>query len=456
MMLPILDHRKPEFSTGLYQEHLTECGFLLSQRARYFEDSTIAWRDVADLENRLTSHMHGLETGGSLARTCAIEFLTSADQDQLLGAVYALATIGRDPATLKPLVDAFIAADDALLWCFTEGCKQGMHPELVGQLLPLLAHERVPVRLAIADILGYRRTVDSKRIWPLLKDVDVGVREMAAVACARSGNRSARAAVEQSAYTSDALPEPYVLPLLCLGSARALKDCREDCSRVETTSPVKLLALALAGSEQDLPLLLSSQMPEEFTPIVIKALGLQGHIQAIPHLLKALAHSDEAHQIGAAEALDLITAAGLRETVEIEEPANEIAPQDVLGAAPKENKSSEDSPAPIIRKVERICIDPARWSQWWQQQQKNFQSGVRFRHGKPFDLGVLVDALAHFETSYETRQLTYLELVIRSGQSIGFEPDWFIDSQEKAIQVWQQWWCTQQSSAANPWIFAGR
>lgn len=457
MMLPILENRKTEFSIALYQEHLTECGFLLSQRARYFEDSTLSWLDVADLEQRLDTHLHGLDTGGKLARNAAIELLASADQDLLLGAVYALATLGRDDAGLPALIEAFEKADDALLWCFVEGCKQGKHPGLNSHLLPLLAHARAPVRLAVADVFGYRRQGDAKRIWPLLNDVDPGVRQAAAVACARYGNRGALAAVEQLAYSTGLLPEQYVLPLLCLGSSRALQDCRSDCTKAASTSPVKLLALGLAGSEQDLALLFSKKHSPDLAPIVLKAIGIHGHGQAIPRLLDALNSADDAIKRPAAEALDLITGAGLRETVEVAEVEEEVAPNEALGAPAAEKKSTDEQPMPTLRTIERLCADPARWSQWWQQHQKEFQSGVRFRHGKPFNLGVCIDALAHPHTSCETRQLTSLELVIRSGQAIGFEPDWFIEAQGNAIHAWQNWWGTAMNSdAAQPWVFAGR
>lgn len=420
---------------SIYLEHLTETGCLLSHRISYFEDPAIPWPDVYELEDRIAAHVDGIELGGDLARQCALEFLATGDEDELRGAAYALATIALDEVGLNAVIDAFTKADDALIPVYIEALKHGKHPNLAAKLLPLLEQERPIIRAATVEILGYRRQGEPKRVWRLLHDADPDVRQAAIVACARYGNKEVLPAIEQMALATAPLTDEFVLPLLVLGSAKLLDDCRRDCANRTTTTATKLIALGLAGAVQDLPFLFANHSHPDLASIALQATGIHGYIHAIPHLLNGLKSERDETKTAAAKALSLITGAGLREKVQVQETEEELTPEDVAGvpAVPKPGNAQ----TPTLRTIERPSTDLEQWIKWWQQNQRAFQASGRYRHGKLFSLKELVSHLGSPNTPYDERQLTHLELLIHSKCNIGFEPDWFIPNQLASIKQWQ-------------------
>jgi len=419
----------------MYREHLFESGFLLSYRPSYFEDPTIAWPDVVELEERIAAHVDGIELGGDLARQCALEFLATGDEDELRGAAYALATIALDEVGLNAVIDAYTKADDALIPIYIEAFKHGKHPKLPAKLQPLLEHERPIIRAASVEILGYRRQGDPKRAWRLLHDVDPAAKQAAIVASARYGSKESLAPIEQLAFTKAPLTDAYVLPLLILGSTKVLDECRRDCGTRTTTTAAKLMALGLAGAVQDIPFLLANHTHPDLGAVAIQATGLHGYMAEIPSLLNALKSKSDEIKTASAAALNLITGAGLREKVEIQEADQELTPGEVAGV-PVDSAQS-NNPPPTLRTVERTSTDFDRWTPWWQQNQRAFQAAGRYRHGKPFSLTELTENLANPNSPSHERQLTHLELMIHSKRHIGFESDWFIPDQLAAIKQWQ-------------------
>jgi len=160
----------------VYTNFFTPPGFLISYRQSYFQDPTLSWPDVAELEERIAAHVDGIELGGDLARNCAIEFLQSDDQDEVTGAAYALATVHVDQDSgLDAAIDAFgKVADDAVHY-FVDAFKYAKHPKFTEKIVPLLRHERSVVVAATVEILGYRREADVRRLWPLLHHDDAAV-----------------------------------------------------------------------------------------------------------------------------------------------------------------------------------------------------------------------------------------------------------------------------------------
>lgn len=445
-----------QFLQELHREHLLETGHLLTQRQRYLEDPAISWLGVADLEDRLAAHVDALELGGDLAKQCAVEFLKSSDEDEITGAVHALASIHfAEISHLEILLEHFIQADDALFGCYVEALKHATHPQLSHYLTPLLTHERPILNAAAAEILGFRRVGDAKRLWPMLRHPDGMVRGTAIVALVRMGDRSAVPALEQSILDSDSPPpQVWLLPLLLLGSRRALREVATDSSRAGSATPVGLSCLAMAGGRETFVILARAIQYPDMKPHAYAALGIFGDVNGVAHLLDGLRSADDNERLEAAKALQLITGAGLIETVTVEEREEpDLIPEDVTGE-PKQTPSEE--PPPRTRQVQRVCTRLEPWQRWWQEHARNFNMAPRWRHGKPFSLGLCIDDLAHPDSDYQTRQHAYMELLIRSGQSIAFEPDWFISRQTQAIEIWRAWWQGTEASYTNrPWTFDG-
>ena len=168
-MLSHMDETQADFLVGVYQEHLLEAGFLLTYRQSYFADASISWLDIIEIDARIAAHVDGIELGGELAYQCAVEFLAGSDEDQILGAVYALASINDKGQALTTVVDAFTQAPDDQLGLYVEAFKHAQQPLLSEKLLALVEHERLIIRAACTEILGYRREGDPKRLWPSLR-----------------------------------------------------------------------------------------------------------------------------------------------------------------------------------------------------------------------------------------------------------------------------------------------
>src|SRR5262249_12572827 len=111
-----------------------------------------------------------------------------------------------------------------------------------------------------------------------------------------------------------------------------------------------LLCLVGRASVLDRLLAAANEAP---TVRILRELGRYGHVESIGTLLNFLEHEDADVVAGAAEALDRITGAGLRET--IEEPWEVELPPEAANAG--------GIPVPM-RTVERIVVDPAQWGAW--------------------------------------------------------------------------------------------
>ena len=450
-----------ELKRSIFHEHISEAGSLLAFYVDDMMDTNLSWQNAIDEERRLIAHIDGLELGQDLARHCAVECLTSDDEDLLLGAAYALATININDNGLDVALEAFVdEEDEERLGHFITAFKHGQHPLLGEKLKTLLDHDRPMIRAATVEILGYRREGEPRRIWPLLHDKDPMVQGAVILALARFGYHEALPAAEQLLLQSgEAVNEDHLLVLLMLGSKTALDLCRRACISADTVTPRLLVYLSMAGSLRDFNIVLSAKQYRHAAEGVIQALGLFGQVAAVPHLIAALKLDMDDLRAEAGMALEMITGAGLRETIQVpEEEPEDLKVRDILGENLEgEAEEQDEAENPRMVEIERPCTSHAIWKEWWQNNAERFDPGKRWRKGQPFDLGACIAEMACPDSHYHDRGRAYLELVIRSGQHTGFEPDWFIPRQLSAIKEWQSWWATHRETLAhNPWLFAGQ
>lgn len=437
--------------------HLEELSFLLADFQIDIQGLTHPWPEAFETEDRLDAHLDGLEFCGPLGFDHAVEGLASSDDDTISASAFALASIAAFETGLQALIKAFTAAKDEQLSAYVTALRYGRHPRLADALLPLLDHERPIIRAATAEILGYRREGDAKRLWPLLRHADEIVSGTAVIALVRLGDRSALLALEQAVLDIKPAPQPdWLLPLLLLGSRRALQELTQSCSQSGTATPASLTFLAMAGGREASVILTRAIQYPDMKAHAYAALGIFGDINGVPHLLDSLKSGENADRLAAAEALQLITGAGLTETVTLEEPDEpDLTAEDITGE-PK-SAPAEAPPPPHTREVQRVCTQLEPWQRWWQEHSKCFNTAPRWRHGMTFTLGLCIDDLAGPNSTAQTRQHAHIELLIRSGQSIPFESDGFIAKQLQSINAWRAWWQSAQAAFAyTPWTFDGR
>ena len=447
---------KLQFQKSIFIEHITEAGFLLNEYGSGFLNDSLSWIENREEVYRLIAHVDGLELGEEIARNSMLECLDSDDEDELLGAMFCLASIAVDDTGLFLIIDAYSKeVDDEKLLLYVLAFKFAKHPKLTKNLLPLLQHENPLIRAATAEILGYRGDADPRRIWPLFHDEDDSVKISAMVAVMRLGFKEAVPAMEQAVLQSkESFNEHCILPLLMLGSKKALQFVQLVMRSPDFIKPQYPIYLAFAGNQQDYPLFMNALKYDDMLMPVVEALGIYGSVQAVEFLLQQLQADDDELKFEAAKSLNMITGANLKETaiiVEQEEPDLDV--DEVIGQA-EENKEERQGDSREVE-IQQHCTDYQIWLNWWQNNKGRFDPNQRYRFGKPYSFFLVLEEIAKPDTVYNDRQRAYYELVIRSGEHIPFEPDWFVDKQIEALKKWQNWWNQNKTSLTNPWMFNG-
>ena len=354
------------------------------------------------------------------------------------------------------------AKDDDLVAAWVNGAKLA-YGELVGKFLePFLSSQRGEVRAIAADIMGYRREGDGRQLCILLQRLleqaeEVSSEEWAAVAMglARLEYAEGRPLLEKAlgkapdgAHTAE-----LIYALACLGNAQALDFARKavisGAGREKNKVPPGMYqVLGLGATESDLKIFMALQ-PENVAEkrALCSAMGILGMPDFVPALVERLRlEEDPGIRLAAAEALQRITGAGLRESVR----ANEgLAPWGTKHAggggaeidAERDPDGWTDGYGSTAETVERASTEAEAWAAWWGQRREAFDTGLRYRHGRPFVLQSCVDE-AKAKTKgvpQGARTLAMRELALRCGRDLGFEANWWVERQRRSLQAWSDW-----------------
>jgi uncharacterized protein (TIGR02270 family) len=415
------------FEQDLHGEHIDEVGFLLLQRRRYLANPTIGWQRAGDLDQRIGAHLDAMRQWGGSAFESARRALGDGDEYRALAAIFLVAGIGADMPDLGAVQGLAAAEADRLpLWTYALSLAPG--PDLGAALAPVLDNERLDARVAAVEILGIRREGRVSQLEALLQHDLPALRGAAALALARRGYREAAGAMEvQLADDPATNAEHLVLPLLLLGSSKAVDHCRRACAGEHPFFSGLPLLLAIGGEVSDAPLL-QGAVPGATAEELARALGILGAASAVPALIDRLASKSPAVQIEAALALERICRSGLREKT--------MVPVEI----------DEDEPGPSQareREEERVSTSRVEWERWWKKKRADFSGDRRYRGGKPLTPPVCIDEIAAADTPLEDRQRAARELAIHWRQYVPFEADGLFGRQRAAIAGWRAWWSTQ-------------
>ncbi len=404
------------FARRLYGDHIEEIEFLLAQRIGLFHDPEIMWPDIAEFEERLMAHVDGMVLGGEAADEIAIGLLDDDDIDIVRGSAFTLA-YSEQTSALEAVIDRMIHASDETLPAYVDALK---HPpsNLIATLLShLLEHDRPEVRAAAVEILGYRREGDPEHIAAMLDDSDNHVARQAAIAIRRLRYEKATdrlVAILDSADTSVAIEAGFAL--MTFQSPAGIDWLRATCSAAHQDSGKAAIYLALAGNLRDAESIVGTD--SGMTSDGLGALGIIGNPSSFDNLIQAMNSDDDSIRLAAAEAIYLITGAGLiEEYTHVEE-----------WIGPDESEIETDETT-----LTRVSTSPDAWSAWLSENGENFTRGQRWRNGKPFAESLLVYEIADPRSRCDRRQHAYLELLVRGTCDEPFEADWFISSQNIAI-----------------------
>jgi hypothetical protein len=224
------------------------------------------------------------------------------------------------------------------------------------------------------------------------------------------------------------------------GSAR---DRARDTLRSDTRPARRegaAVMLAITGQHDDLDLLLSVTP----TPATLRALGRFGHVGSIDRLIELLADDTLAEAAG--EALDRITAGGLRHVVE--EPWD-------LGIPAELEAEAERLAGPMpTRKVEKVILDAAAWRKWSTDNRGRFDPTQKYRAGVPFEPVHIVDELSSAATPPSRRDEAACELACTLGARLTFRTDDWVVQQRAHLEELRRL-ALGACETPGSWVFAG-
>lgn len=369
------------FLVELYEEFLEEASFLYEQRLTLFDNPEITWKSIGEFEDRFEPHIDGLVVGGDRALDVCIRRAQEGDSGELHAAMRVFCRQDRfdlagqalenlDPE--KPSRGTAVA--DALKYELPTGWEQKLGRVLTGRP----DHLRI-----LATVAGYRRTPALSTVLASVWDGSPEAKIIQAFGRLRE------------IKTRDRLRASLYDPGVALDAAIALLRMGE---RPRQTEEWPSEALALAGET-----LLDPNAS-------LLALGLMGHAESIPLLLRSL------EQPYAALALEMITGVQIRETVAVPDP------------------DEEDDDPRTWTKITRRSQDPHQWI----NALAHFPSAGRFRAGRPMSLLARMECLEADTTSHPLRIWTAEELAIQHQITVPFETDMPVIRQMEAMDAMRQ------------------
>ncbi len=387
------------------------------------------WLDQAPFEQRLLDNLDAfLALGGAVLPLVSLYHAEAPAPDPerafavalTLGSVEGSDTLGAALMTLKQSPPEELPG-------WLDGFWLAPSPAVDAAMIELCDGDRLPLIELALDVLHARGTTPPALLAALLGRPEPPIARRVARAFATTAPRAeAIAQLERLALSpDDALFLEASESLLRRGHAPALDPLRlaadGDPSPRRRDGARELLALAGRASDLDRLLAALHAAP---SPALLRAIGRFGHVASLDALVGLLHHEDEEMVAAAAEALARITGAGLLET--IEETWEIELPPEVLAAG--------GIPIPT-RMVERVVIDPERWTAWLLAHRKRFDLKRKTRGGLLFEPLLIVAELAHRGTPPARRAEAARELALVTAIPSRFSPDDWIARQERDLSV---------------------
>ncbi|WP_437683363.1 hypothetical protein [Sorangium sp. So ce131] len=385
------------------------------------------WLDQEPFEQRLLDNLDCFASVGAAALPLVSLYFAEAKTPDpgrafavalTLGAIEGRDTVDAAVATLK-----HSAPETYPGWI--EGLWLAPNPEIDAAMVELATGPRAPLAAVALEVLALRQAVPFDLASRLAWSERPELAERAVRALAAAGPRDGAVEVIEGVLArtgSDAVFLAAAEAAMRRGHGPARSLLRATLS--DRASPARAAGaawlLCLGGHGDDLGPLLAGVAAAPSAQLV-RGLGRFGHVGALGFLVSLLGSGDEPLVEAAAEALERITGAGLRETVE--EPWEVELPPEVEAAV-----EAEALPIPV-RKVEKVVTDPARWEAHLRRNARRFDPEVRMRGGRPFTVLSIVDELEARSTPPPRRHEAVLELWIATGMVSAFSPDDWVERQ---------------------------
>jgi uncharacterized protein (TIGR02270 family) len=424
---------KRTFLIELYEEHLEEASFLYEQRLSLLQNPEISWKKIGEFEERFEAHIDGLVVGGDLAIEVCKRRAEEGDFGELHAALGLLCRQNRKDLAFSILEE--LDLDDAeKVQAVGDALKHEL-PAAWNEYLWLWGGRNRRLIPLLSKVSAYRR-VEVGELRRVLQETQPQFLSDVIWACGRLRQpdicRELRTYLD---HNDPAIQSAAAIALLRLGDELVL----DHCLRGLASSNWPAIPVGLAGSRAAVRILLDVEKGLPSYDRLI-ALGLLGDISTVPILLSSL--TDEKSAEAAAISLQLITGASFYETIFVPDPVDE----DELFDEGSDDHKRERIPLrpdgrPFGVTVKRVSQKLGDWQQWWSVNSAAFDPRIRYRNGRPYSPGCLVEVLNSERSLHLIRRLASDELVVRYGMDVAFEPDMFSGEQQRAIgniEIWAQ------------------
>jgi hypothetical protein len=421
-----------DYTRELLDHHWSEAAWLYARRdVLHLQGPLVSSEQWLDVEARAKAHVVALHRGGRLASDDCAARARDGDHGELHTAVRVLCRNDL-PEELDALVNELDWQDAPRAWAVADALAWDAPEAWRDLVAAILEDESAP-----EDALGPLASVAGLRGWPLAEALvavlEDGVGDLAATseAVARLGGVDAlpslsaviegdhEPTVRQAAATAALCFDPRAV-IAYLG-------------RIVGLEPWAAVPLALGAGAEVLPVLVAG-LERSPSPELVLGLGLLGHLDALPLLLRALA--DEPLADAAAESLYLLTGAELHE-------------ETVLGDRPDGVRGLG---------VERLPISPERWLAWLEVHGDALRARPALRHrlGVPFDPRRVLDELARTTLRPALRDAMGVELTIRHRLPYRWSSRMLVPDQRKALASTRAELERRPPVAAGSWVIDGR
>lgn len=441
-----------QFRVGLYEEHLEEAAFLYDQRRALASREDVAWTRLQDFEERLEAHLDALIVGDALALEVCRRRAVEGEPGELFAAVCVFCR-NTESSLLASVLRELDYGDPLRVQAVVDALKIEMPDAWLEPLLRAVASGRGPIVSLLAKVIGYRRVQRADVLTDALRKA--GPQEQASLLWAlgkiRNGIstdivaawlQSSDAAVQTAALRAGLrMQDPTTAErVTALGAAQ--------CPAIEAgLAGERTMAAAL------IPALRGAETPRD----VIVALGLLGDLASVRPLLALLQVEELALPV--AQSLYVITGADLFASTLV---VDEMTEEEMFEHEREEFRRTGAMPLrgdgkPFGENVSRLSVDVRAWSDWLQANSGRFVAGRRYRLGRPYDPGVLLQCLESEIYPRTYRNLVTDELLIRYGLDLPMETDMRV-----AVQQWYlgraRAWIEQASRAVESgrWYLGGR
>jgi hypothetical protein len=411
---------------------------------------TETWLDQAPFEQRLLDNLDYFVSLGRSVLPLVTIYRREADPPDphrafalafTLGCIEGRDTVGTIVASLKTSVPEELPG-------FVDGLVLAPNGAIDELLVELLGHPNRGLVGVAVDVLGARAALPDDTVRWIRERRDLNLDRKLARALAICGaDDVAIVALEEMLLTTadDGLFDEAARSLLRRGHGATrdrmrdvLSDPRANAARRDTAATL----LAITGQPDDSERLATAARTAPSTALV-RALGRFGHLDHVPLLIDLL-ESDHAEAAG--EALDRITAAGLRHIVE--ERWDTGLPTGLI-------EEAERAGAIVpMRKMEKVILDAAAWSAWSRDELPRLDRRRKHRGGVPFRASHVIDELVARATPPSRRDEAAFELACVLGARVRFRTDDWVARQQTHLEELRED-ALRIEDVPGCWLFAG-